>query len=298
MTMQTNFSDATWLYRRLSDAVSGTPTQVLLLDLARHASDQACAPTVSARWLAGLSRWINPWWLRHWYARHGVRGLEVFRPDVRPWLAAVWAGIQSGVLVFMCVLAGGVGAGFAIAALFLLGLIGLMLGCVWQGVSRYMTAHARWAGQQAELALQHADPAQYPPEGATTLELIAIARGLAPDKAHRLAQAIRHAPDAILTPDLCRVLCLVEPSLPTPLSQAGGAMLGTVAGFLPGMLCLGAGPSLGWALLAYLLSGVGLVGLAIRHGGHRLMGISRLVGGAVLLSGLVFLLAWTLRHVW
>ncbi|WP_137936873.1 VIT1/CCC1 transporter family protein [Chitinivorax sp. B] len=239
---------------------------------------------------------LGPWHLRWWLQQQGVAGLAVFCPP-KGWYGKYWiSGGQRGAVAVMCVVAGGVAAGLPVAGVFLMALVGLMLGVSWQGLSGYIDGRLTWLDRQAEQAFRHDDPAQYPPEGAATLELIALSRGLAPTVAAKLAEMIRHYPDQALDAVTRELLCLDEMPLISPMAATWRGMAGFVMGYVPSMVLLGLGNHMGWVLSAYVVPCAGLLAMIWLQRGESLA-MSKVVGGAIVVSGLLFVLIWLLRHL-
>ncbi|MEW9898172.1 VIT1/CCC1 transporter family protein [Chitinivorax sp. PXF-14] len=291
-----------WWYRVLSDRESGSPRQILFLELAR-AADQAHAGD-TAPWRPSATDWLLRMLLDRFgtrvlipvLRRAGVGALAVYRrrggQDDR---AADWRNAGDGLLSVFCVLMGGLAAGFPPAGVVLVAWAMLSVAMAVLSLRTGLRARQQFDEQAAEQALRHDDPLRHPPEGATSLALIAISRGLVPDAAQRLVDGIVVAPDSALDEATIDFLCLRrdEPVRPVHrvLRHVGGFAGGVLAGLLP--VLLWPRPAALWIALALTLCAIELTArrrLPPRPWQHGLQAV--LSGGLVFLA--VRLLAWLL----
>lgn len=286
----------------LSDRESGSPRQILFLELAR-AADRAASGNTEP-WRPAATDWLLCLLLDRFgirmlipvLRRLGVGALAVFRrQDGQGDPAADWGNAGDGLLSVFCVLMGGLAAGFPPAGVVLVAWAMLSVAMAVLSLRTGLKARQRFDEQVAEQALRHDDPLRHPPEGATSLALIAISRGLAPDAAQRLVDGIVLAPDSVLDDATIDFLCLRrdEPVRPAHqvLRHVGGFTAGVLAGLLP--VLLWPRPAAIWIALALTLGAIELAArrrLPPKHWQYGLQAV--LSGGLVFLA--VRLLAWLL----
>ncbi len=291
-----------WWYRVLSDRESGSPRQILFLELAR-AADRACADD-AAPWRPAATDWLLRMLLDRFgirmlipmLRRAGVAALAVYRrQDGLGDRAVDWSNVGDGLLSVFCVLMGGLAAGFPPAGVVLVAWAMLSVAMAVLSLRTGLKARQQFDEQVAEQALQHDDPLRHPPEGATSLALIAISRGLAPDAAQRLVDGIISAPDRSLDDATIDFLCLRrdEPMRPAHqvLRHVGGFTAGVLAGLLP--VLLWPRPAAIWIALVLTVCAIELAArrrLPPKPWQHGLQAV--LSGGLVFLA--VRLLAWLL----
>lgn len=115
---------AAWLYRALSDAASGTPRQLLMLELARDAETEAMhwgvelkksgtvlpvfRPSVWVRLLGwAILRHPGPQWLGGWLRYLGLREMQVYAgeaPAAHSLQLAILDHLHDGILALLCLL--------------------------------------------------------------------------------------------------------------------------------------------------------------------------------------------------
>lgn len=216
-----------WLYRRVSDVESGNPRQLLFLELAAAADRQAGVwatalsaaglsvpvwrPTLRARLVALLLRYMSPVTLRPVLAAFKVRGVSVYavahgadseRPhgalaagnDLR---AAVF-GVNDGLVSNLSLICGVAGAGAGEPAVLLAGLAGLLAGSLSMAAGEYVSVRAQRDLHDNQIALERAELEQYPEAEAGELATIFEARGMGADAARRAADALIADPDRAL----------------------------------------------------------------------------------------------------
>lgn len=264
---------AAWLYRRVSDAESGTVRQHLFLELATAADGQArlwaealqqrevqlphWRPSWRARFAALLLRGLSPAALRPLLAALKVRGLSVYsrathseaterahRPlrsgnDLR---AAVF-GINDGLVSNLSLMFGVYGTGASEDQVLLAGAAGLLAGSLSMAAGEYVSVRAQRELHDTQLALERAELDQYPEAEAGELATIFEARGMDAVQARQTADALVADPDRALATLAREELGLDPDQLVSPWRAAAASLMafcmGAAAPLLPFVLLTG-----------------------------------------------------------
>lgn len=224
-----------WLYRIVSDAESGTPRQVLFLELARAADMQAdlwavelrktgepvpsgFQPNLRTRAVAWLVGRVGVAPMRGILAAMKVRGMSLYNaplPHAMPTradqidvgrhaspgsggLRAAVFGVNDGLVSNASLILGVAGAGAESGALVLTGIAGLLAGAFSMAAGEYISVRAQREFYEYQIALEREELDQYPQEEAAELALIYEAKGVAPEEAKRVAAALIRDPDQAL----------------------------------------------------------------------------------------------------
>jgi VIT1/CCC1 family predicted Fe2+/Mn2+ transporter len=301
---------AAWLYRIVSDAESGTPRQVLFLELAQAAEHQASIwaqiagqagaslpgfrPTLRARVVGRLIPRFGVRPLRSILAAMKVRGMSLYHsagahgtPGQKEGrhgnaghgnLRAAVFGINDGLVSNASLILGVAGAGAEASIVLLSGVAGLLAGAFSMAAGEYVSVRSQREFYEYQIALEREELDEYPQEEAAELALIYEAKGVERDEARRMADRLLQDPDRALD-----TLAREELGLnPEELGSPWGAAISSFLAF-----AIGAGlPLLPWLLLssAQAFNGV-LVVTAIALFGVG-AAISLFTGRQALLGGL------------
>ncbi len=280
---------AAWLYRIVSDAESGTPRQVLFLELAQAAEKQAGIwAATAARAGAGLPAfrpelrarlvgWLIPRLgvrpLRGVLAAMKVRGMSLYQAgaalsptppspgeghkerrhgdgDHGNLRAAVF-GVNDGLVSNASLILGVAGAGAAPGVVLLSGAAGLLAGAFSMAAGEYVSVRSQREFYEYQIALEREELDEYPQEEAAELALIYEAKGIPAADARRMADTLLQDPDRALD-----TLAREELGLnPAELGSPWGAALSSFLAF-----AAGAGiPLLPWMLLSERLAFAGVL---------------------------------------
>jgi VIT1/CCC1 family predicted Fe2+/Mn2+ transporter len=304
-----------WLYRIVSDCESGTPRQVLFLELAQAAEHQAglweaemakagMAPPLAFRPDARtrLVGWLIPRLgvrpLKGMLAAMKVRGMSLYNAPVPHGIptslerldnrshqtagsgnlrAAVF-GVNDGLVSNASLILGVAGAGAAPSVILLSGVAGLLAGAFSMAAGEYVSVRSQREFYEYQITLEREELDQYPQEEAAELALIYQAKGVGREEARRMADALLRDPDRALD-----TLAREELGLnPDELGSPGGAALASFLAFSLGAFI---------PLLPYLLlSGAAALGGTLLATGISLFGvgaaISLFTGKQALIGGL------------
>jgi VIT1/CCC1 family predicted Fe2+/Mn2+ transporter len=224
-----------WLYRIVSDCESGTPRQVLFLELAQAAEHQAglwvvemakagVAPpaqyhpetrTRLVGWLIPLLG-VRP--LKSILAAMKVRGMSLYNgpaPHGIPTsldtldgnrrhagnsgnLRAAVFGVNDGLVSNASLILGVAGAGAPPGMVLLSGAAGLLAGAFSMAAGEYVSVRSQREFYEYQISLEREELDQYPQEEAAELALIYQAKGVAPEEARRMADTLLQDPDRAL----------------------------------------------------------------------------------------------------
>lgn len=223
-----------YLYRIISDQESGTPRQLLFLELAReadsqadlwatelrksgHAPPRAYVPDFRVKMVAALVRWLGPAKIRPILAATKIRGLSVYstrRPGHHPvpltiedvgashrgsstsgGLRAAVFGVNDGLVSIACLVMGVAGASSEQGVILLTGVAGLLAGAFSMAAGEYVSMRSQREMFEYQIGLEREELAQYPSEEAAELALIYRARGMAEDEARALADRMIADPE-------------------------------------------------------------------------------------------------------
>lgn len=258
-----------WLYRIVSDAEAGTPRQVLFLELARAADEQAdlwavelrkagrplpetFVPGLRSRMVAWLVGQIGVAPMRGILAAMKVRGMSLYNaplPHAIPTradqidvgrhkvpgsggLRAAVFGANDGLVSNASLILGVAGAGAEPAVIVLTGIAGLLAGAFSMAAGEYVSVRAQREFYEYQIALEREELDQYPQEEAAELALIYEAKGVAPEEAKRVASALIRDPDQALDTLAREELGLNPAELGSPWVAAIASFLAFSAGAL------------------------------------------------------------------
>ncbi|HNQ04725.1 MAG TPA: VIT1/CCC1 transporter family protein [Thiobacillaceae bacterium] len=308
-----------WLYRIVSDAESGTPRQVLFLELARAAERQAEAwadalrrdgrhvpaiwrPDPRTRLIGWLVPRLGVGTMKGILAAMKVRGMSLYRgprPHGIPMrleqidagqqraqdgnnLRAAVFGVNDGLVSNASLILGVAGAGVDARVVLLSGLAGLLAGAFSMAAGEYVSVRSQREFHEYQMALERQELDQYPQEEAAELALIYAAKGMDAAQARQLADRLLQDPDRALDTLAREELGLNPDALGSPWGAAASSFLA---------FALGAGlPVLPYLLLgrAHALGGVvAVTGIALFGVGASL---SLFTGRPALSGGLRMLL--------
>lgn len=268
-----------WLYRIVSDVESGTPRQLLFLELAKAAEDQA------EIWLAGMARAGMPpppqyrpelrarlvgWLIRRFgivplrsvLAAMKVRGMALYNapathaiptrvdqvgerhagPGGGSLRAAVF-GANDGLVSNASLILGVAGASGDPAVVVMSGVAGLLAGAFSMAAGEYVSVRAQREFYEYQIGLEREELDEYPEEEAAELALIYEAKGLPRAEAKRLADTLIADPDKALDTLAREELGLNPEELGSPWGAAiasfGAFALGASIPLLPYLLLSG-----------------------------------------------------------
>jgi vacuolar iron transporter family protein len=321
-----------WLYRVVSDAESGSTRQVLFLELANAADSQArlweeelrklglkapeaFAPDLRARLVAKLIPRLGVRPLKGILAAMKVRGMSLYAsaaPHGMPTnleqmrkerhrnvgsgsLRAAVFGVNDGLISNASLILGVAGAGAGSDAILLSGIAGLLAGAFSMAAGEYVSMRSQREFHEYQISLEREELDQYPGEEAAELALIYQAKGVAPEEARRMAQALIADPDQALDTLAREELGLNPDELGSPWGAAVSSFaafgIGALVPLLPFFL-LSADQALLGVLAATGISlfGVGaalslFTGLNAWLGGLRMLGIGAAAGAATWIIG-------------
>jgi len=223
-----------YLYRIISDRESGTPRQLLFLELAREADNQAdlwavearksghavperYVPDLRVRLIAWLAKTLGPRKMRTILAAIKIRGLSVYssrRPGFHPvpqtveevgashkgngssgGLRAAVFGINDGLVSIACLVMGVAGASSEHGVILLTGVAGLLAGAFSMAAGEYVSMRSQREMFEYQIGLERDELAQYPNQEAAELALIYQARGMNREEARSLAERMIADPE-------------------------------------------------------------------------------------------------------
>jgi VIT1/CCC1 family predicted Fe2+/Mn2+ transporter len=223
-----------YLYRLVSDAESGTPRQVLFLELARAAEDQAAlwqeeirklggmppksyTPDLRARLVGGLISRLGVAPLKGVLAAMKVRGMALYNAPVSHIvptrieqvgerhgkqrggsLRAAVFGVNDGLVSNASLIMGVAGASGDAAVIVMSGVAGLLAGAFSMAAGEYVSVRAQREFYEYQIGLERDELDQYPHEEAAELALIYEAKGLERADAKQLADTLIRDPDKAL----------------------------------------------------------------------------------------------------
>lgn len=303
-----------YLYRVISDQESGTPRQLLFLELAKEADNQAALWAVElrkaghavpesyrleprVRVVAWLTRKLGPRRMRGILAAIKIRGLSVYsarHPGFHPvpqtveevgashrgggasgGLRAAVFGVNDGLVSIACLVMGVAGASSEHGVILLTGVAGLLAGAFSMAAGEYVSMRSQREMFEYQIGLERDELAQYPSEEAAELALIYRARGMSEEEAGALARRMIADPEMGLDTLAREELGLNPEELGSPWIAALSSFFSFVAG--------GTIP-----LLPYLF--------AVKH--HPLLVSMVLAGAALFAVGAVLSLFTGRRALW
>ena len=224
-----------YLYRIVSDAESGTPRQILFLELANAAEKQAALwvqemkkagiavpaqyrPDRRTRVVGQLIRWFGPRRMRTILAAMKVRGMSLYsqapvghaiptklseigrrhNTGAGGGLRAAVFGVNDGLVSNASLILGIAGATGNSSAVLLAGVAGLLAGAFSMAAGEYISMRSQREMFEYQIGMERAELDQYPQEEAAELALIFAAKGMQPEAARALADQLIADPDRAL----------------------------------------------------------------------------------------------------
>lgn len=227
---------SSYLYRVVSDTESGTPRQVLFLELANAAEQQAAlweiemkksgvvpplhyVPDVRTRVVAKLVRWLGPRHMRPILSAMKVRGMSLYtkaeaghaiptrlsevgrrhhKSGTSGTLRAAVFGVNDGLVSNASLIMGVAGAAGANGMILLTGIAGLLAGTFSMAAGEYISMRSQREMFEYQIGMERAELEQYPQEEAAELALIFAAKGIDKADARKLADKLIADPDRAL----------------------------------------------------------------------------------------------------
>ncbi len=261
-----------WLYRVVSDAECGSARQVLFLELARAADQQAVLWEAELR-KAGVAvpdhfrpdartrlvGWLIPRLgirpLRGVLSAMKVRGMSLYHaaqpPHATPVsleqmraerhkmggagnLRAAVFGVNDGLISNTSLILGVAGAGAAADVILLSGTAGLLAGAFSMAAGEYVSVRSQREFHEYQITLEREELDQYPQEEAAELALIYQAKGVDGEAARRMAEDLIRDPDRALDTLAREELGLNPEELGSPWQAAISSFLAFAFGaFIP-----------------------------------------------------------------
>jgi VIT1/CCC1 family predicted Fe2+/Mn2+ transporter len=277
--------ESAWLYRRVAEHEPDPRKQQLFSSLADAAERQALRwsahegaasvvfePTLRAKVIARLLRWVGPSHLKPALAAMKLRGLSVY--DLAPLpghpmptsveqiglrhrrvsgsnLRAAVFGVNDGLVSNLSLIMGVAGSGVAGGALILpAGVAGLLAGALSMAAGEYVSVRSQREMYEYQIGLEREELEEYPEEEAEELALIYNARGMELERAREASREIMANPQQAL-----QALSREELGInPDDLGSAWGAALSSFMSFAAGAIL---------PLLPFLVGSSGQRGITI-----------------------------------
>lgn len=261
-----------YLYRILSDMESGTSRQLLFLELAKAADEQAglwvkeirklgaaapehYVPDQRTRLVAWLIQKMGPRTMRPILAAMKVRGMSLYTGSLRDHrmpvklseagkrhqiiggsnLRAAVFGVNDGLVSNASLILGVAGATSDAQIVLLSGTAGLLAGAFSMAAGEFISMRSQREMYEYQIGVERAELEQYPQGEATELALIFEAKGLEKGEARRLADKIIADPDQALDTLAREELGLNPGELGSP---AGAALFSFVSFAVGGLIPL------------------------------------------------------------
>jgi len=259
---------SSYLYRIVSDAESGTPRQILFLELAKAAEQQAdlwlaemkkagvappahYSPDWRTRVVGRLVKWLGPRRMRPVLAAMKVRGMSLYtkalvghaipsqlsevgrrhhNAGTGGTLRAAVFGVNDGLVSNASLILGVAGATGEGGAILLTGIAGLLAGAFSMAAGEYISMRSQREMFEYQIGMERAELAQYPQEEAAELALIFAAKGIDKDEARRLADKLISDPDRALDTLAREELGLNPDELGSPWGAAISSFVSFAAG--------------------------------------------------------------------
>ena len=284
-----------YLYRIISDAESGTPLQILFLELAQAAERQAeiwvteaakkgvalphsYAPELRVRITAQLVRRFGVRTMRPVLAAMKVRGMSLYSsapaghavPTTREQvgrrhrgmgggnLRAAVFGVNDGLVSNASLIMGVAGASGQSSVIMLSGIAGLLAGAFSMAAGEYLSVRSQREMYEYQIGLERDELEQYPAEEAAELVLIFQAKGLEREEAQRLSEKLIADPDQALDTLTREELGLNPDELGSPWGAALFSFLAFSVGAMVPLL-----PFLVTSGLPALLTAIGVTAVAL-----------------------------------
>lgn len=224
-----------WLYRIVSDAESGTPRQVLFLELAQvaekqagiwadslaksgHAVPEVYRPDPRTRLIGWLIPRLGVRAMKGMLAAMKVRGMSLYHgprprgiptsldqidPDLHKSpgsgnLRAAVFGVNDGLVSNASLILGVAGAGAGADVVLLSGIAGLLAGAFSMAAGEYVSVRSQREFHEYQMTLEREELDQYPQEEAAELALIYQAKGFDAGQARQMADTLLQDPDRAL----------------------------------------------------------------------------------------------------
>jgi len=331
----TQEKQSAFLYRVIAGAERSADRRALFAKLAQEAEEQAgiwsdqarssgqaipsqYTPSVRARVVAALVRWLGPFRLRLILSAMKVRGMSVYdRPAPHPGhamprsvseigrrhhqggagsnLRAAVFGVNDGLVSNASLILGVAGATDHAGVIVLSGAAGLLAGAFSMAAGEYVSVRSQREMFEKQISAERDELAQYPAEEAAELALIYEARGLPRRDAQNVAKRLIADPEHALDTLAREELGLNPDELGSPWRAALSSFLSFAAGalvpLLPFLFTTGrAALVISMALTAASLFGVGaaislFTGRPAWVGGFRMLLIGGAAGAATFFIG-------------
>lgn len=223
-----------WLYRVIAACERGTPREMLFVELARAADEQAgiwedalarqgrtpprhFRPGLRTRLVARLVRGLGPRAMRDVLAAMKVRGMALYSGDTHPTptrredigrrhrsgaagnaLRAGVFGVNDGLVSNAALIFGLAGAGQPASTIVLTGVAGLLAGAFSMAAGEYVSMRTQREMFEYQIGLERDELERYPREEAAELALIYAAKGLSQADARQLADRLIEDPERAL----------------------------------------------------------------------------------------------------
>jgi VIT1/CCC1 family predicted Fe2+/Mn2+ transporter len=225
-----------WLYRIVSDCESGTTRQVLFLELARAAEEQAALweaemrktglaappgfrPDLRTHVVGRLVKTFGPRAMRGLLAAMKVRGMSLYTSAASHRgiptdlsqvgkrhkttgagnsLRAAVFGVNDGLVSNAALILGVAGATPNVSVVLLSGIAGLLAGALSMAAGEYVSVRSQREMFEYQIGLERDELDQYPQEEAAELALIYAAKGIPKGEAKALADRLIADPDKAL----------------------------------------------------------------------------------------------------
>jgi VIT1/CCC1 family predicted Fe2+/Mn2+ transporter len=224
-----------WLYRIVSDAESGTPRQVLFLELAQvaekqagiwadslaksgHAVPEVYRPDPRTRLIGWLIPRLGVRAMKGMLAAMKVRGMSLYHgprsrgiptsldqidPDLHKSpgsgnLRAAVFGVNDGLVSNASLILGVAGAGAGADVVLLSGIAGLLAGAFSMAAGEYVSVRSQREFHEYQMTLEREELDQYPQEEAAELAIIYQAKGFDAGQARQMADTLLQDPDRAL----------------------------------------------------------------------------------------------------
>ena len=172
------------------------------------------------------------------------------------WLRAATFGAMDGLVTNISLIAGVGGGGVGRHALILTGVAGLVAGAISMGLGEYTSVKTQNEQVQAEVAKERWELERNPAAEARELAAAWTARGLDPDLARQVAEALARNPDEAIRVHAQEELGVNPQEAPSPWVAAGSSFLCFSVGALVPLVPYLFGSAELWVALA--AGGVGL----------------------------------------
>ncbi len=261
--------NSAYLYRILSDLESGNPRQLLFLELAKEADEQAALwakeilktremppvgykPGLRVLVVAWLLEQLGPRRVKPVLAAMKIRGLSVYsglRPLEHPMptsveeigarhhgarqsggLRAAVFGVNDGLVSIALLVAGIAGAAAENGTILLTGVAGLLAGAFSMAAGEWVSMCSQREMFEYQIGLERDELAQYPVEETQELALIYQARGMSRDEAYALAKRMIDDPELGLDTLAREELGLNPESLGSPWQAASYSFFSFIFG--------------------------------------------------------------------